>query len=133
MSGFAQTPYSRPDVLKTRNCSHAQVNIDQLQELWEKAAVKPAFVQNRCFAKQGWDITVRQFCKANGIVYQGFSLLTANPEALRDERVIQIASRMHATPQQVIFRFAQQVSYLSHPYFFFFFNFFIHIYPSATR
>ena len=35
-------------------------------------------MQNRCFARAGWDREVRAFCRERGIVYQGFSLLTAN-------------------------------------------------------
>lgn len=69
----------------------------------------PAFVQNRCFARFGWDLEVRQFCRERGIVYQGFSLLTANPEALAHPAVAGIAARHQATASQVIFRFAQQV------------------------
>ena len=47
------------------------------------AAELPAFVQNRCYARLGWDRVVRQFCRAHNIVYQGFSLLTANQEVLQ--------------------------------------------------
>ena len=42
-----------------------------------------SFVQNRCFARLGWDREVRAFCNERKIVYQGFSLLTANPEVLQ--------------------------------------------------
>lgn len=69
----------------------------------------PAFVQNRCFARFGWDREVRAFCKEKGIVYQGFSLLTANPEVVQHPAVAEIAARHRATPCQVIFRFAQQI------------------------
>ena len=56
----------------------SNVSLEQLRSLFDEAAVKPAFVQNRCFARTGWDRAVREFCRANGIAYQGFSLLTAN-------------------------------------------------------
>ena len=72
----------------------------------------PAFVQNRCFARLGWDRDVRSFCAERGIVYQGFSLLTANPEVLRHPLVAGIAARADATPAQVVFRFAQAVGML---------------------
>jgi len=57
----------------------------------------------------GWDRAVRQFCGERGILYQGFSLLTANREVLRHPRVHEIASRTGRTVPQVIFRFALQV------------------------
>jgi len=75
-------------------------------------AEPPAFVQNRCFARLGWDRHVRSFCADRGIVYQGFSLLTANPEVLGHPLVARIAARGKATRAQVVFRFAQAVGIL---------------------
>src|SRR5262249_50039084 len=60
----------------------SNVSLEQLQRLCEQARVRPRFVQNRCYATRGWDRSVREFCAANGLVYQGFSLLTANRAAL---------------------------------------------------
>jgi hypothetical protein len=54
----------------------SNVNVDQLKDLWKDARVRPRFVQNRCYAIRGWDRHVRQFCKANGLVYQGFFEVT---------------------------------------------------------
>ncbi len=86
----------------------SNVNIRQLKTLTEKAEIKPMAVQNRCFANQGWDRPVREFCKANNITYQGFSLLTANRFVLQDPEVANIARRSGKTPAQVVFRFALQ-------------------------
>jgi diketogulonate reductase-like aldo/keto reductase len=72
----------------------------------------PAFVQNRCFARTGWDRDVRAFCRERNIVYQGFSLLTANVDVLRHPVISGIARREGAAPTQVIFRFAQSVGML---------------------
>ena len=69
-------------------------------------------VQNRCFAALGWDMEVREICRANGVVYQGFSLLTANREALAAPDIHAISQRLGAGIAQVIFRFAQQVGML---------------------
>ncbi len=80
----------------------------QLRTLVEQAEVKPMVVQNRCFADRGWDRQVREICRAKGIMYQGFSLLTANPDLLRHPEVVSIAGRLGVEPQQVIFRFAMQ-------------------------
>lgn len=52
---------------------------------------------------------MRQFCRERDILYQGFSLLTANLEVLRDRRVLEIAARTGRTVAQVVFRFALQV------------------------
>jgi diketogulonate reductase-like aldo/keto reductase len=90
----------------------SNVALEQLRELVAHAEVAPAFVQNRCYASTGWDRDVRRFCAANGIVYQGFSLLTANREVLKQREFAAICKRAGRTPAQVVFRFAQQVGML---------------------
>lgn len=87
----------------------SNVSLDQLEILCKDAKVKPHFVQNRCFAVSGWDRAVRAFCKANGILYQGFSLLTANRNVLASQQLAIIAQRHNCSPAQLIFRFAVDV------------------------
>lgn len=84
----------------------SNVSLDQLETLCKEAKVKPHFVQNRCFAVSGWDRAIRAFCKTNGIVYQGFSLLTANRGALASQQLTTLAERNDCSPAQLIFRFA---------------------------
>lgn len=93
---------------KARHLGISNVAIDQLDELCSSAAVKPAFVQNRCFARLGWDLEIRTFCRGNEITYQGFSLLTANVAELRSKQFWSIVERTKKTPAQVVFRFAMQ-------------------------
>jgi len=90
----------------------SNVSLWHLEQMTDHHAAAPAFVQNRCFARNGWDREIRQFCKARGIVYQGFSLLTANVGALRHPLLAQIAAREQATIAQVAFRFASAVGML---------------------
>jgi diketogulonate reductase-like aldo/keto reductase len=87
----------------------SNVSLEQLRWLRDQARVPPRFVQNRCYASRGWDRDVRQFCAAHGLVYQGFSLLTANRDALAHLEVNRIARRHGRTVSQVVFRFALQV------------------------
>lgn len=87
----------------------SNVSLDQLQRLCEQARVLPRFVQNRCYATQVWDRGVREFCAANGLVYQGFSLLTANRDALARPELARIARRHGRTVSQVVFRFALDI------------------------
>jgi diketogulonate reductase-like aldo/keto reductase len=97
---------------KTRYLGISNVALDQLEALLEIAKVPPAFVQNRCFARTGWDAEVRAFCRRHGIVYQGFSLLTANEAELRSAAFRELVQRTGRTPAQVVFRFAKQVGML---------------------
>jgi diketogulonate reductase-like aldo/keto reductase len=87
----------------------SNVSLEQLRTLCETARVRPAFVQNRCYAIQGWDRDLRRFCAANGLVYQGFSLLTANRQVLTHPEVVRIAARHGRAVTQVVFRFALDV------------------------
>ncbi len=106
----AMEAYYRAGTTKMIGISNVQA--DQLRELCEKASVKPMVVQNRCYAVMGWDKEVRDICKNHGIVYQGFSLLTANQDVLRDPHVWDMAKRVGANPMQVIFSFARQIGML---------------------
>jgi diketogulonate reductase-like aldo/keto reductase len=87
----------------------SNVTLEQLERLCQQARVRPRFVQNRCYAAQGWDRGVRAFCAANGLVYQGFSLLTANRATLARPELTRIAARHGRTVSQVVFRFALDV------------------------
>jgi diketogulonate reductase-like aldo/keto reductase len=97
---------------KTKMIGISNITVGQLTELCEQANVKPMVVQNRCFATVGWDKEVREICQAHGIIYQGFSLLTANRRVLADPEIRAMAQRLDATPAQVIFRFAMQIGML---------------------
>jgi diketogulonate reductase-like aldo/keto reductase len=94
---------------KTRLLGVSNVSLEQLRALHAEATVRPGFVQNRCYASRGWDRELRTFCAEHGIVYQGFSLLTANSATLRSTLVKRIAQRHGFTPAQVVFSFALQV------------------------
>jgi diketogulonate reductase-like aldo/keto reductase len=100
------------DAGRTRLLGVSNVSLGHLAQMQAAGAETPAYVQNRCFARRGWDRGVRSFCAERRIVYQGFSLLTANPEILRHPLVGGIAAREHATPAQVVFRFARAVGML---------------------
>jgi diketogulonate reductase-like aldo/keto reductase len=97
---------------KTKMIGISNVTPEQLTQLCAKAAVKPMMVQNRCYAALGWDKEVREICRTHGIIYQGFSLLTANREVFSDPGVRAIAQRLKTGLAQVVFRFAMQVGML---------------------
>ena len=97
---------------KTKMIGISNVTPEQLTQLCAKAVVKPMMVQNRCYAALGWDKEVREICRTHGIIYQGFSLLTANREVFSDPNIRAIAQRLKTGLAQVVFRFAMQVGML---------------------
>lgn len=90
----------------------SNVILPQLEFIYEHSRVKPHFVQNRCYANTRWDFEVRDFCNKNGILYQGFSLLTANKWVLEHREIQDLAYNLKISPEQLIFAFAMEVGML---------------------
>lgn len=97
------------DSRRVRWLGISNVSLQQLQQLCDDARVRPRFVQNRCYAITGWDQQVRAFCSENDIVYQGFSLLTANRAIFELAELAMIAERYSRNMAQIVFRFALDV------------------------
>jgi diketogulonate reductase-like aldo/keto reductase len=97
---------------KTKTIGISNVTAEQLTQLCAQAVVRPMMVQNRCYAALGWDKEVREICRAHGIIYQGFSLLTANREVFVEPAVRAIAQRLEVGLAKVVFRFAMQIGML---------------------
>jgi diketogulonate reductase-like aldo/keto reductase len=97
---------------RVRMIGVSNVSLAQLSALCRHAAIAPAFVQNRCYARSEWDREVRAFCRDHGIIYQGFSLLTANRRELAGTTMNALAERKAATVPQVVFAFARALGVL---------------------
>lgn len=91
---------------RARALGVSNVNATQLELLVAKAEIPPTFVQNRCYRRIGWDQEVRAICRARGLQYQGFWLLTANPEVLAHPQVLALAKDRRCTTAQIVYRFA---------------------------
>ncbi|WP_173238405.1 aldo/keto reductase family protein [Legionella antarctica] len=90
----------------------SNVSISQLVELYKEVSIKPTFVQNRCFAFNQWDQEIRDFCAEHELVYQGFSLLTANHPYLSLPLIQSLATKYKKSIPQIIFRFAKDIGIL---------------------
>lgn len=100
------------DAGRTRLLGVSNVSLKHLQDMESSRTELPKFVQNRCFARLGWDRQVRKFCRERNIVYQGFSLLTANQEIVQNAAFVELATHLKATAAQVVFAFAREVGIL---------------------
>jgi diketogulonate reductase-like aldo/keto reductase len=100
------------DAGKTKMIGISNVTADQLTLLCVKVKHKPMMVQNRCYAALGWDKEVREICRRNQIIYQGFSLLTANSGIFAEPDLRAMAAKYQTGLAQIVFRFAQQVGML---------------------
>ena len=97
---------------KSKLIGVSNVTASQLALLCERATHRPMVVQNRCYAAFGWDKAVRDLCRTQQIVYQGFSLLTANREVFVDPGIRAMAEQYGTSVAQIVFRFAMQVGIL---------------------
>lgn len=97
---------------RARSIGLSNVTAKQVSDFVAFARIAPTWVQNRCYAERGWDRAVRDVCRDNGIVYQGFSLLTANRAALAAEPIRSVAARHGKTAAQIVFCFARQIGML---------------------
>lgn len=97
---------------KVKMIGVSNVSAEQLALLCERATYKPMVVQNRCYAALGWDKDVRELCRAHHMIYQGFSLLTANREIFIDPDIRAMAARYGVGIAQIVFRFAMQIGML---------------------
>jgi diketogulonate reductase-like aldo/keto reductase len=84
-------------------------SLDVLRALYGASRIKPAVVQNRFYAETGYDRELRAFCREQGIVYQSFWTLTANPKLLAADVVQSLAIAYGRTPEQILFRYLTQV------------------------
>jgi len=100
------------DAGKTKMIGVSNVTADQLTLLCAKAKHKPMVVQNRCYAAFGWDQAVREICMSNQMIYQGFSLLTANQAIFAEPAIQAMAAKYQAGLAQIVFRFSQQIGML---------------------
>lgn len=100
------------DAGHTRLLGVSNMSLIHLEQMEAVHHEMPAFVQNRCYAWYGWDREVRAFCRQRNIVYEGFSLLTANRQVVESSAIAELASALHATPAQVVFSFARAIGIL---------------------
>lgn len=77
--------------------------------LFDAAEVKPAVLQNRFYADTDYDRPLRDFCRQQGILYQSFWTLTANPNVLADAVLKSLAAKYDRSSAQVFFRFLAQI------------------------
>jgi diketogulonate reductase-like aldo/keto reductase len=83
-------------------------DFDVMQALYTDARVKPAVVQNRFYKDTGYEVALRKWCGEQGIVFQSFWSLTANPHILANETLRILAEQYHKTPVQIFFRYLSQ-------------------------
>jgi len=87
----------------------SDVSLEQTQQIFEAARIKPAVVhvESHPYLPE-WDLL--NYCKNNGIVLQAFASLghSSQPNLLEDPVIIAIAKQVNKTPAQVLLAWAIQ-------------------------
>ena len=87
----------------------SDVNLQQVQEIFAAARIKPAVVhvESHPYLPE-WELL--DYCRKNGIVLQAFAALghSSEPKLLEDPVIAAIAKRVNKTPAQVLLAWAIQ-------------------------
>jgi diketogulonate reductase-like aldo/keto reductase len=83
--------------------------LQDLEALYHTVEIKPAVLQNRFYADSQYDRGIRDFCQQQGIVYQSFWTLSANPYILADTLLQTLAKQYRRSAAQVLFRYLTQI------------------------
>jgi diketogulonate reductase-like aldo/keto reductase len=84
-------------------------DLSDLEQLCDGARTRPAVIQNRFYADTGYDREIRAYCRQNGIIYQSFWTLSANPHLLTHAVMTALASAHNRTAPQILFRYLTQI------------------------
>ena len=79
------------------------VSLQTLEEVYERASIKPAIVQNDFRPEQGYDKELLDWCKERGIIYQAYSVLKGNLRLLATSLVGWLAQQKGITPPQALY------------------------------
>lgn len=83
-------------------------DLEDLEQLFASARIKPRILQNRFYAATGYDLDLRAYCARHRIVYQSFWTLTANPHILAAQPLADLAANHGRTAPQIFFRYLTQ-------------------------
>lgn len=76
-----------------RNIGISNTTPEIVAALVQEMKIKPAVVQNRFFYKERFAVPIRKFCRDNGILFQSFWTLSANPNLVNSQPVLDVAQK----------------------------------------
>ncbi|KAF5686949.1 aldo-keto reductase (AKR) [Fusarium circinatum] len=81
------------------------VSVSTFTELYARATIKPAIVQNDFRSTYGFDILLLEFCRARSVVYQAYAVLKGNMPLLESPIVRWLAHQKGVTEPQALYCF----------------------------
>jgi diketogulonate reductase-like aldo/keto reductase len=95
---------------KVRSLGISNTTLPALQAICSRAQVKPSIVQNRFHARTGYDVQLRKYCQDNGIAYEAFWTLTANPQLVSSALVGEVASTVGVAREVALYALIRSLS-----------------------
>lgn len=83
-------------------------DLKEIARLYNDATIKPRVIQNRFYEDTNYDKDIRQFCRENGIIYQSFWTLSANPHILENVNVRKAAEKRGVPTTSMFFAYLSQ-------------------------
>ncbi|WP_333803244.1 aldo/keto reductase family protein [Sulfurospirillum sp.] len=83
-------------------------DLSLVEQLYKDARIKPSVVQNRFYADSHYDASLRIWCKEQGIIYQSFWTLSANPHIVHSPTLQTIAHQYTKSVEQIFYRYVTQ-------------------------
>ena len=80
-------------------------DLSLLEQFYKDARIKPSIVQNRFYADSHYDTSLRAWAKEQGIIYQSFWTLSANPHILHSPTIQTIANTYGKSAEQIFYRY----------------------------
>ncbi|ERF74712.1 hypothetical protein EPUS_00842 [Endocarpon pusillum Z07020] len=79
---------------RIRHLGISNINLNNLEIIYELVHIKPAVVQNRFYSRTHFDRDIRNFCVEKNMVYQAYWVLKGNPALLQSAPVLRIAQEL---------------------------------------
>ncbi|KAK9471996.1 aldo/keto reductase [Dipodascopsis tothii] len=86
-----------------RNIGLSNTTLDIVLALVSHTNIKPSVIQNRLYSDTDYDKKLREWATGEGVVYQSFWTLTANPHLLRAAAVISYANQLSISCEQSLY------------------------------
>jgi diketogulonate reductase-like aldo/keto reductase len=95
---------------KVRCLGISNTTLPVLRAICSHAQIKPSIVQNRFHAATGYDVQLRKYCRDNGIAYEAFWTLTANPQLVHSPLVREVSSTIGVQREVALYALTRGLS-----------------------
>ncbi|KAK9465114.1 putative aldo-keto reductase [Lipomyces arxii] len=86
-----------------RNIGISNASLQLVKALYQVTGIKPAVIQNRFYSHTMYDHELRAWADKEGVLYQSFWTITANPHLLRHPKILEISKDNKVSPELALY------------------------------